>query len=179
MMARGSVRDITRALGKPYELGDRISKMIPMGSQGFPMTIDQALSIAPELAEMYKKENEVKEIIDIAKKIEGGARHVSVHAAGVVISPTDLTDYVPLQFEPNGDKIITQYDMYSVEETGLLKMDFLGIKNLSTLGNSVKLVKERRSVEIDIEKFPWTTKTLLSIWPKEKLSACSSSAVRA
>ena len=81
-----------------------------------------------------------------------------MHAAGVVISPTDLTDYVPLQFEPNGDKIITQYDMYSVEETGLLKMDFLGIKNLSTLGNSVKLVKERRSVEIDIEKIPMDDK---------------------
>lgn len=158
MMARGSVRDITRALGKPYELGDRISKMIPMGSQGFPMTIDQALSITPELAEMYKKEIEVKEIIDIAKKIEGGARHVSVHAAGVVISPTDLTDYVPLQFEPNGDKIITQYDMYSVEEAGLLKMDFLGIKNLSTLGNSVELVKKRRGVEIDIEKIPMDDK---------------------
>ena len=154
MMARGSVRDVTRALGKPYELGDRISKLIPMGSQGFPMTIDQALSIAPELAEMYKKENEVKEIIDIAKKIEGGARHVSVHAAGVVISPTDLTDYVPLQFEPNGDKIITQYDMYSVEEAGLLKMDFLGIKNLSTLGNSVELVRQRRGIEIDIENIP-------------------------
>jgi len=154
MMARGSVRDVTRALGKPYELGDRISKLIPMGSQGFPMTIDQALSIAPELAEMYKKESEVKEIIDIAKKIEGGARHVSVHAAGVVISPTDLTDYVPLQFEPNGDKIITQYDMYSVEEAGLLKMDFLGIKNLSTLGNSVELVRQRRGVEIDIENIP-------------------------
>ena len=154
MMARGSVRDVTRALGKPYELGDRISKLIPMGSQGFPMTIDQALSIAPELAEMYKKESEVKEIIDIAKKIEGGARHVSVHAAGVVISPTDLTDYVPLQFEPNGDKIITQYDMYSVEETGLLKMDFLGIKNLSTLGNSVELVKKRKGIEIDIENIP-------------------------
>jgi len=154
MMARGSVRDVTRALGKPYELGDRISKLIPMGSQGFPMTIDQALSIAPELAEMYKKESEVKEIIDIAKKIEGGARHVSVHAAGVVISPTDLTDYIPLQFEPNGDKIITQYDMYSVEEAGLLKMDFLGIKNLSTLGNSVELVRQRRGIEIDIENIP-------------------------
>ncbi|KKT21397.1 MAG: polymerase III, alpha subunit protein [Parcubacteria group bacterium GW2011_GWB1_43_8] len=154
MMARGSVRDITRALGKPYELGDRISKLIPMGSQGFPMTIDQALSITPELAEIYKKESEVKEIIDIAKKIEGGARHVSVHAAGVVISPTDLTDYTPLQFEPNGDKIITQYDMYSVEEAGLLKMDFLGIKNLSTLGNSVELVRQRRGIEIDIEKIP-------------------------
>jgi len=158
MMARGSVRDVTRALGKPYELGDRISKLIPLGSQGFPMTIDQALSITPELAEMYKKESEVKEIIDIAKKIEGGARHVSVHAAGVVIAPTELTDYVPLQFEPNGDKIITQYDMYSVEEAGLLKMDFLGIKNLSTLGNSVELVRQRRGVEIDIENIPMDDK---------------------
>lgn len=154
MMARGSVRDVTRALGKPYEVGDRISKLIPLGSQGFPMTIEQAINITPELAEIYKKESEVKEIIDIAKKIEGGARHVSVHAAGVVIAPTDLTDFVPLQFEPNGDKIITQYDMYSVEETGLLKMDFLGIKNLSTLGNSVELVKKRKGVEIDIEKIP-------------------------
>ena len=81
-----------------------------------------------------------------------------MHAAGVVISPTDLTDFVPLQFEPNGEKIITQYDMYSVEEVGLLKMDFLGIKNLSTLGNSVELVRKRRGVEIDIEKIPMDDK---------------------
>ncbi|MCK6462254.1 MAG: DNA polymerase III subunit alpha [Candidatus Pacebacteria bacterium] len=154
MMARGSVRDVTRALGKPYSLGDSIAKLIPMGSQGFPMTIDEALKITPELNEMYKKDAEVKEIIDIAKKIEGCARHVSVHAAGVVISPTELTDYVPLQLEPSGEKVITQYDMYSVEEAGLLKMDFLGIKNLSILGNSVKLVKETRGIDIDIENIP-------------------------
>ena len=154
MMAKGAVRDVTRALGKPYELGDRISKLIPTGSQGFPMTIDQAMSLTPELAEIYKKEKEVKEIIDIAKKLEGSARHVSVHAAGVVISPTNLTDYAPLQYEPSGDKIITQYDMYSVEEAGLLKMDFLGIKNLSTLGNSVELVRQRRGIDIDIENIP-------------------------
>ena len=154
MMAKGAVRDVTRALGKPYELGDRISKLIPIGSQGFPMTIEQAMRLTPELSEIYKKEKEVKEIIDIAKKLEGSARHVSVHAAGVVISPTDLTDYAPLQYEPSGDKIITQYDMYSVEEAGLLKMDFLGIKNLSTLGNSVEIVRQRRGVEIDIENIP-------------------------
>ena len=154
MMAKGAVRDVTRALGKPYELGDRISKLIPIGSQGFPMTIEQAMRLTPELSEIYKKEKEVKEIIDIAKKLEGSARHVSVHAAGVVISPTDLTDYAPLQYEPSGDKIITQYDMYSVEEAGLLKMDFLGIKNLSTLVNSVEIVRQRRGVEIDIENIP-------------------------
>ncbi|MBU3925791.1 DNA polymerase III subunit alpha [Patescibacteria group bacterium] len=151
MMARAAVRDITRALGKPYELGDRIAKLIPIGSQGFPMTIDQAIKITPELREIYESENEVKEIIDLAKKIEGCARHVSVHAAGVVISPTTLINYVPLQREPNGEKIITQYDMHSVEDAGLIKMDFLGIKNLSILGNSVKLVKKIHNKEIDLE----------------------------
>jgi DNA polymerase-3 subunit alpha len=154
MMARGAVRDITRALGKPYDLGDKISKLIPFGSQGFPMTITQALNITPELQQMYETENEVKEIIDLAKKIEGCARHISVHAAGVVIAPTALTDFVPLQFEPKGEKIITQYDMHAIEDAGLLKFDFLGIKNLTVLENSVKLVKFFHDTDIDIDNIP-------------------------
>ncbi len=154
MMARGAVRDITRALGKPYDLGDKISKLIPFGSQGFPMTITQALNITPELRQMYETENEVKEIIDLAKKIEGCARHISVHAAGVVIAPTALTDFVPLQFEPKGEKIITQYDMHAIEDAGLLKFDFLGIKNLTVLENSVKLVKFFHDTDIDIDNIP-------------------------
>src|SRR3989344_3248516 len=117
MMARGSVRDVARALGYEYSIGDQIAKLITMGSQGFPMTIERAFEIVPELKALYNSGKEVKEIIDIARKIEGCARHVSVHAAGVVISPTPLTDFVPLQFDPKGEgKIITQYDMYSVEE---------------------------------------------------------------
>jgi len=154
MMARAAVRDITRALGKPYELGDRIAKLIPFGSQGFPMTIDQAMKITPEIREIYESEDEIKQIIDLAKKIEGCARHVSVHAAGVVIGPAALINYVPLQREPNGEKIITQYDMHAVEDAGLIKMDFLGIKNLSILGNSVKLVKKIHDKEIDLENIP-------------------------
>ncbi|KKR39289.1 MAG: polymerase III, alpha subunit protein [Parcubacteria group bacterium GW2011_GWF2_40_10] len=146
MMARGSVRDVTRALGKPYDLGDRIAKLIPMGSQGFPMTIAQAIEIEPELKKMYKGEPEVKQIIDLAKKIEGCARHISVHAAGVVISPTELTDFVPLQFEPKGEKIITQFNMHDV--------DFLGIKNLAILGNSIKIVKKIHGIDIDIQNIP-------------------------
>ncbi len=145
MMARGSVRDVARALGFPYSVGDRISKLIPMGAQGFPMTIDRAIEEVKELAEIYKKEPDAKTIIDMAKKIEGCARHISVHAAGVVISPTPLTDYVPLQFDPKGEgKIITQYDMYSVGEDGigLLKFDFLGIKNLSILASAVSLANQ-------------------------------------
>jgi DNA polymerase-3 subunit alpha len=155
MMARGSVRDVARALGHPYSLSDRIAKLIPMGSQGFPMSIDRAMEMVPELQKSYDEEKEVKEIIDLAKKIEGCARHISVHAAGVVISPTPLIDFTPLQFDPKGEgKIITQYDMYVMEDVGLLKLDFLGIKNLSILADAVDLAKKLEGVEIDIENVP-------------------------
>ncbi len=157
MAARGSVRDVTRALGFPYSLGDSIAKLIPMGKQGFPMTIDRALKEEPELKRRYKDETDVKKIIDMAKKIEGCARHISVHAAGVVMAPTPLTDYVPLQYDTKGDnKIITQYDMHSVGEdgVGLLKFDFLGIRNLSILADAVKRVEKIERIKIDIENVP-------------------------
>ena len=158
MMARGAVRDVARALGKPYELGDRISKLIPMGSQGFPMTIVHAMELEPDLKKIYNTEPEAKEIIDLAKKMEGCVRHVSVHAAGVVISPTPLIDFVPTQFDPKGGKVITQYDMYSVEDAGLLKFDFLGIRNLAILGEAVRQVKLYRDITINIEKIPFDDK---------------------
>ncbi len=154
MMARAAVRDVARALGYPYSVGDQLAKLIPMGSQGFPMTITKAMSIVPELEELYKKNTDSKKIIDLAKKIEGCARHISVHAAGNVISPTPLTDFVPLQREPNGEKIITQYDMHAVEDAGLLKYDLLGIRNLSILGNGVRLIKQIHGIDINLEALP-------------------------
>lgn len=156
MLARGVVRDVARALGHPYGLGDRIAKEIPMGSQGFPMTLERALKENPELAKMYKDEPETKEVIDLGQKIEGCARHVGVHAAGVVISPKPLLEYAPLQKDPKGGKIITQYDMYSVGEdgVGLTKFDFLGIKNLTMLASAVELVEKTRGIQIDIEAIP-------------------------
>ncbi len=155
MMARGSVKDVTRALGYPYELGDKISKLIPMGAQGFPMTIDRALEEVPELKEIYVNDSDVTRIINMAKKIEGCARHISVHAAGVVIAPRPLTDFSPLQYDTKGEKkIISQYDMYSIEEAGLLKFDFLGIKNLSILADAVDRVKKIEGVDVDIERIP-------------------------
>ncbi|KKW33755.1 MAG: polymerase III, alpha subunit protein [Parcubacteria group bacterium GW2011_GWA1_53_13] len=154
MMARAVVRDVTRALGEPYSLGDRIAKLIPLGMQGFPMTIDQAIELTPELKEMYTSEPEVKNVIDKAKRLEGCVRHISVHAAGVVITPDPLIEYVPLQFDPKGGKIITQYDMHAVDDVGLLKFDFLGIRNLSILGDAVRLAKEHRGADVDIEKIP-------------------------
>lgn len=152
MMAKGSIRDVARALGYPYNVGDRISSMVPLGSQGMPMTIDYAIKLIPELKEAYKNEPDTKRIIDLAKKMEGCVRHISVHAAGVVIAPRPLYEFSPIQFDPKGGNIITQYDMYSIEDAGLPKFDFLGIRNLSILALAVKLVKKIHNINIDINK---------------------------
>jgi DNA polymerase-3 subunit alpha len=156
MMARAAVRDVSRALGHSYAVGDRIAKLIPLGAQGFPMTIDKALSIEPELAELYKKDSESREVIDLAKQIEGRVRHLGVHAAGVVIAPLPLSQFVPIQPDPKTGKFITQYEMKSVGEdgVGLLKFDFLGIKNLAILADAVKRVRKIHSIEVDIENVP-------------------------
>lgn len=152
MEARGSVRDVGRVLGMPYAQPDRISKMIPPGWQGHAMTIDSALKQSTDLRRAYQSEPETKRLLDLAKKLEGVARHASVHAAGVVIADKDLTEYTPLQREPNGDKIVTQYDMYTVGEdgVGLLKMDFLGLRNLTIIQESLRFIKENKGKEVDL-----------------------------
>jgi DNA polymerase-3 subunit alpha len=159
LLARAAVRDVARALGHSYGTGDRIAKLIPIGSQGFPMTIDRALDMEPDLKSIYDEDEDVREIIDVAKRIEGCVRHVGVHAAGVVIAPTPLIEWTPVQPDPKGTgKMITQYDMYSITDeyggVGLLKFDFLGIKNLSILADAVKRVKTTRDVVVDIENVP-------------------------
>ncbi|MFH1187418.1 MAG: DNA polymerase III subunit alpha [bacterium] len=155
MAARGSVKDTGRALDYPYSLCDELSKMIPMGKQGFLMTIERALRENSELKERYENDPQVKKLFDLAQKIEGCARHASVHAAGVVISPTPLTDYTPLQLDKDGT-IITQYDMYSVGEdgVGLVKLDFLGIRNLSILGEAIRYIEAIHGDKIDISSIP-------------------------
>ncbi len=156
MMARAAVRDVARALGHPYSVGDTIAKLIPMGSQGFPMTIKKALEIEPDLQKHYKTDAEAREVIDLAQKIEGRVRHLGVHAAGVVIAPAPLNQFVPIQPDPKTGKYVTQYEMKSVGEdgVGLLKFDFLGIKNLAILADAVKRVKKIHDVSIDIEAIP-------------------------
>ena len=159
LMARAAVRDVSRALGHPYGMGDRIAKLIPLGSQGFPMTIDKALELEPDLKSLYEEDEDAREILDLSRRIEGCVRHVGVHAAGVVISPTPLVEWTPLQPDPKGTgKLITQYDMYSITDeyggVGLLKFDFLGIKNLSILAAAVARVKETQGKDIDIENIP-------------------------
>lgn len=156
MMARAAVRDTARALGHPYSTGDRIAKLIPLGSQGFAMTISRALDIEPDLKKLYKQDSDSRDVIDLAQKIEGRARHVGVHAAGVVIAPEPLSEFVPIQLDTKTGKFITQYEMKSVGEdgVGLLKFDFLGIKNLAILADAVTRVKAIRDEDVDIENIP-------------------------
>jgi len=165
MLARGSVRDIARVLGYPYSTGDKIAKLIPMGSQGFPMTIDKALEVSPELKNLYKEDKDAKAIIDLARQIEGTARHVSVHAAGIVIAPDEITNFTPVQLDPEGKKIITQYDMDALdpnvspnEAVGLLKFDLLGLRNLSILGSAIEIIQKNLGIKIDLLEIPLNDK---------------------
>lgn len=158
MEARGAVRDAGRALGMPYSGPDRISKLIPPGAQGSSMSIEKALDISPDLATAYRTESETKRLLDVAKKLEGVARHASVHAAGVVIADKPIVEYTPLQRESKGDRIITQYDMYTVGEdgVGLLKMDFLGLRNLTIMSQALSFIRTTRGETIDLYAIPLT-----------------------
>lgn len=155
MLARAAVRDTARALGYPYTSGDRIAKLIPIGKQGMPMTIEKAFDEVPEFKELYKKNKDVKKIIDTAKKIEGNVRHISVHAAGVVIDTDGIRNRVPIQVNPKDcSKIITQFNMHAIEDIGLLKFDILGITNLAVLADTVKRIQNRNGNFIDLKKLP-------------------------
>ncbi|MBI3619874.1 DNA polymerase III subunit alpha [Candidatus Roizmanbacteria bacterium] len=162
MEARLAIRDVVRALGMSYAQGDRLAKMIPQGKQGFAMTIAQALEESPPLKFAYQTENDSKKAIDIAQKVEGLPRHASVHAAGVIITDKPLIEYVPLQREAKEGKIITQFDMYCLDlnsvsankALGLLKIDFLGLRNLTILEESLEYVKQQTGKKIDIHEVP-------------------------
>ncbi|MEI8067824.1 MAG: DNA polymerase III subunit alpha [Candidatus Shapirobacteria bacterium] len=154
MMAKGAVRDTARVLGYEYAIADRISKLIPMGSQGFPMSIDKALQTTHDLKALYTSDPDAKKILDSAKQIEGCARHISVHACAIVISPTNINEFSPTQLETGGDKIITQYEMHACEDVGLIKFDILGIRNLSFLGESVLNVRKTKGIDINLRKLP-------------------------
>ena len=154
MMARAAVRDVGRALGVAYSKCDKIAKLIPFGRQGFHMTIKEAIKLSPDLRAANAEDPETKRILDLAQKVEGAARHPSVHAAGVVISPTPLTEFTPVRSDADSGTITTQYDMHACEDVGLVKIDFLGIRNLSILGSSVTIVEKIRGTKIDLDRLP-------------------------
>ncbi|UCD55813.1 MAG: DNA polymerase III subunit alpha [Candidatus Omnitrophota bacterium] len=150
MMAKGVVRDVGRVMGMPYAEVDKIAKLVP---NELNITLDRALSIEPELNNLYKNDPNIAKLISISRKLEGLTRHASTHAAGVVISEHDLTNYVPL-FETSDGQITTGVPMTSLEKIGLLKMDFLGLRTLTVINETIKIVKRTRKIDIDIEKIP-------------------------
>ena len=151
MAARAVVRDVGRVLSIPYGEVDKIAKMIPAAVD---MTIEKALKQVPELVELVEKDERVARLIRYSKTLEGLARHCSTHAAGVVIAPSALTNYVPL-FKGSKDEITTQYDMKRVEEIGLLKMDFLGLRTLTVIDDAVRMIRETHpDVELDLDGIP-------------------------
>lgn len=158
MEARVAIRDIGRVLGLPYEDPDKIAKLIP-NDPGKKTSLDDALTTVPELAEYYKQPK-FKKLIDLAKKVEGTARHTSVHAAALIIADKPLPEYTALQRDSKSGKMVTQYDMYvldcnvSDDAIGLLKFDFLGLRNLSTIQTAVNLIKQNKGVELDIDTIP-------------------------
>jgi len=149
MKARAVVRDICRVLGVPLSEADRLAKLVP---ESLGITLDRALKTEPQLKQAYEQNQQTKKVIDICKKLEGLARHASVHAAGVVIADEPLTDFLPLYKAPNSDDIITQFEGPMVEKVGLLKMDFLGLKTLSVLEQARQLVNTLHDQDIDLEK---------------------------
>ncbi|KKU99344.1 MAG: DNA polymerase III, alpha subunit, DNA polymerase III subunit alpha, partial [Candidatus Jorgensenbacteria bacterium GW2011_GWC1_48_8] len=146
MMARAAVRDAGRALGLPYGFCDQIAKLIP-----FNVPLKQSIAAVPELKKMMDENEDAKKILEAAIKLEGTARHASVHACGIVISSYPLVNFVPLQRAPQGDDaIITQFEMHSIEDLGLLKIDLLGLKNLTIIEKTLRLVKDLHGIDIDI-----------------------------
>jgi len=147
MKAKSSIRDVGRVMGIPYGQVDNIAKMIPNDPK---MTIDRAMAQNKDLKKTYDESDTIRSLIDHSKVLEGMNRHASTHAAGIVISPGPLTDYVALYKNPSTDDITTQADMKSVEDLGLLKIDFLGLRNLTVINKTLKIIKRRHKKEIDI-----------------------------
>lgn len=157
LAARGVIRDVGRVLDMPYAQVDVIAKMIP---QELNITIDKALDMNPELKKAYEEQEEIHYLIDMAKRLEGLPRHTSMHAAGVVISQKDVDEYVPLSKAQDGS-ITTQFTMTTLEELGLLKMDFLGLRTLTVIQDAVRLVEKDTGISLDMQKIDYNDKKVL------------------
>ena len=154
MASKAAIRDVGRVLEVPLRDTDRLAKLVPVW-QGRSKSLEDAIKEVPEFREAYQSNDDQKRLIDVARALEGVSRNVSTHAAGVVIAPEPLVRYTPLQFGPKSDAVITQYDMKAVGDIGLLKIDFLGLQNLDIISTCLRLVKETRGIELDLEKLPF------------------------
>ncbi len=158
MAARAALRDVGRAMGLPYATVDNVAKKIP---RALGITIEKALNESDELKALYDSDDKIKELIDTAKSVEGMPRNASTHAAGIVITDRPVSDYVPLA--RNDESVVTQFTMTTIEELGLLKMDFLGLRTLTVINDCVKMVK-RKNPSFDIEKISYDDKNVYSLF---------------
>lgn len=150
MAARAAIRDVGRVMGYPYGEVDRIAKMVPAE---LGITIENALTLNPELKKLYEENERIRRLIDIAKDLEGFPRHASTHAAGVVISKDPIVEHVPLH-KLGDSNVTTQYTMTALEELGLLKMDFLGLRTLTVIRDAINIIRRTKNVEINLDKLP-------------------------
>jgi DNA polymerase-3 subunit alpha len=153
MLARAVIRDVGRAMGVPYGEVDKIAKLVP-NPAGKKVTLSEALKQEPKLKEMVDKDARIKQLFEVAKALEGLTRHASTHAAGVVITPRPLTEYLPLYTDQKSQGQVTQYDMGCVEKIGLIKFDFLGLKNLTVIDNAIRLIRAGKDPAFDIGELP-------------------------
>ena len=156
MAARGVIRDVGRVMDLPYAQCDAIAKMIP---EELNITIDKALKMNPELKNLYTTDEMVKKLIDMSRRLEGLPRHTSMHAAGVVISQKSVDEYVPLARASDGS-IVTQFTMTTLEELGLLKMDFLGLRTLTVIQKAVKLIEKNKGISLDMDHVDYNDKAV-------------------
>ena len=160
MAAKGVIRDVGRVMDLPYAYVDRLAKMIPV-EQNQGVSIDRALEMNPEFKSLYEEDEQVRSLIDMCRRLEGLPRHTSMHAAGVVICPEAADEFVPLSRGADGS-ITTQFPMTTIEELGLLKMDFLGLRTLTVIQNAVRLVEESKGISIDIDNIDYDDKAVLA-----------------
>ncbi len=160
MAAKGVIRDVGRVMDLPYAYVDRLAKMIPL-EQNQGVSIDRALEMNPEFKSLYEEDEQVHSLIDMCRRLEGLPRHTSMHAAGVVICPESADEFVPLSRGADGS-ITTQFPMTTIEELGLLKMDFLGLRTLTVIQNAVRLVEQSKGIVIDIDRIDYDDKEVLA-----------------
>ena len=160
MEARAAVRDVGRVMGLPYSFCDRVAKIVPPPKQGFHVVLSEVIQQNPEMNELYTTNPEAKRLLDLSVKLQGVSRHAGTHAAGVIVADKPITEYVGLMQDRKSGRIMTQLDMYSLDlnavddAVGLLKMDYLGLRNLSTIQEALRLIKENKGVDVDIYALP-------------------------
>ena len=160
MAAKGVIRDVGRVMDLPYAFVDGIAKMIPRGQNNQPVSLERALEMNPDFRKLYQEDEQVHELIDMSKRLEGLPRHTSMHAAGVVISQASIDEYVPLSLGSDGS-VVTQFTMTTLEELGLLKMDFLGLRTLTVIQDAARLAGESTGAVIDMEQIDYNDKNVL------------------